>query len=370
MLQKIAILGASVAQKELYEKAHDLGLYVIGFSWINASECSSMADKFYPISITETEKIIEVCKEEHVDGVVSNCSELAATCVSYVTQRLGLDGIPYEVICFVQDKHKMRNFTNRINGFTPIKCNLFSDGEKISLPCVVKPCHSSAKKGVSYANTMELFKKGVEYAKQYADDGILIEEYVEGQEVSVETISVRGEHHIVQITDKDSYGAPHFLELGHHQPSQLPIAIKDKIKETILRLLKELNYTTGAAHIEVKINNGQMYFIEFNPRGGGDFISTKLTYLSTNYDYVKAIVMAALGRLLPFPQFMQNNMYSGVYMLTEQTGFLLDMFNNAEGKEWLVEKRILTNHLTESSTNNDRNGYLIYQSDHKVLPNE
>jgi len=369
MPQKIAILGASVAQKELYEKSRELGLYVIGFSWINASECSSMADKFYPISITETDKIVEVCKEEGVDGIVSNCSELAATCVSYIAQQLGLDGVSYDKICFIQDKYKMREFTNLVGGFSPVEYCLYQDGKSILLPCVIKPCRSSAKKGVSYADTESAFKSALEYARQYTDEAILVEKYVEGQEISVETLSVRGQHYIVQITDKDCIGAPHFIELGHHQPSQMPIDVQNKVKTIVLKLLKDLDYTTGAAHIELKINNDKIYFIEFNPRGGGDFISTRLTYLSTNYDYVKAIVLASLGQLLS-PISVLPEAHSGVYMLTEQTGFLLDMFKNAQGKDWVVEEKIYTDKLSMSATNNDRNGYLIYRSDHKVLPFE
>ena len=60
---------------------------------------------------------------------------------------------------------------------------------------------------------------------------VIIEEFIGGVEVSVETISWKGKHYILSITDKVTTNAPFFVELEHHQPSNLTIEIQNRIKE-------------------------------------------------------------------------------------------------------------------------------------------
>ena len=65
-MKKLAIIGASYLQKPLVEKAKEMGLYTICFAWADGAVCADVADKFYPISIVEKEKILAICKEEQI----------------------------------------------------------------------------------------------------------------------------------------------------------------------------------------------------------------------------------------------------------------------------------------------------------------
>ena len=72
---KIAILGATNAQRALYEKAHEMGLFIVGISQAEGAKCDVLADVFYPITLSDKDKVVEICKKEEVSGVVSNCFE-------------------------------------------------------------------------------------------------------------------------------------------------------------------------------------------------------------------------------------------------------------------------------------------------------
>lgn len=368
-MKRIAILGATSAQKPLYIKAKKYGIYVVGISRGEDAICKDLCDVFYPISIAETERVIACCQKENVQGVVSNCSEFATRIVSIVAEKLSLDCTPYHVIQNIQDKAYTRNISNSILGFSKIKYYNYHENIKDIFPCVVKPATSSAKLGISFAKTKDDFYKAIEYAQNTKCESIVVEEYIEGSEVSVETISCRGQHYVIQITDKECSGPPHFVELSHHQPSSLDRRIILQIQELIPKLLNALHFVTGATHTELKIDTqGHIYLIEVNPRGGGDEISSKLVELSTGYDYIGSMIFAALGELEK-PRIIGKN-YAGIYFLTKQTENRMPIFINGSKYDWFVEGNIEGESLTECVTNRHKDGYLIYKSNHKITEDD
>ena len=365
MSHVLAIIGASSGQRPVYLKARELGFRTIGFAWEEGALCRDLADRFYPISITDTDRIVDICRREGVSGVVSNGSDFTAEAVSKISSSLGLPGVPYDSFLTIKDKFTVRELTSEIPGLSSPWSYLYEGQNPPSFPCVVKPCVGSAKKGVCYAADTAGFQAAIQYAREHAEGSILVEEYIHGQEVSVESLSFRGRHDIVQITDKDTSGPPHFVEIGHHQPSRIPAAAQNQIIDIVKRLLTLLHYDYGASHIELKLSaDGKVFLIEMNPRGGGDEIANQLVPLSTGVDYIASIIQVAVGQY-ESPE-IRTVAYAGIYYLCGQTAHLLPFFAHADGKPWLVNKVILDGTIGEATTNYNRNGYLIYASDHRV----
>ena len=365
-MDKIAIIGTAPGQIGLYKKAKVAGFYTIGISWDIIPELIPYVDKYYQISILEKDRIVELCKKENVLGIVSNGSELTIQIVSYVAEKLNLICTSYQTILNIQDKYWMRNKTRNIAGLSQPQYYLY-DGKGIRFsPCVIKPTRGGGKVGVSYVSNTYDFHKALSYAEEQKEP-ILIEEYIEGLEVSVECISYNGSHYVVQITDKDTSGPPHFVELGHHQPSRISDYIKNKIKIIVPNILKEIGFTNGASHTELKISKGNIFLIEVNPRGGGDEISTELVELSTGYDFLLSMIQVATGQFRY--SHIDNQSFSGIYFLMKQTEYLLPFFISAQTQPWYVKGEIGSTDLKESLGNSMKNGFLIYKSDHKIIPN-
>ena len=256
--------------------------------------------------------------------------------------------------------------TKKIDGLSNPKYYIYNGADNIIFPCVVKPCIGSAKKGVSFVNNLQDFKVAINYAKtSNSDEGILVEEYIEGKELSVESISFHGTHRVVQITDKISSGPPHFVELAHHQPAQLPKKLSDKIKQVIPEILTKIGYTDGASHIEIKYRVNKLYLIEVNLRGGGDEISNRLVSLSTGLDYLRAIIEVSLNTFHNMVRIGKESC-SGIYFLCQQTSNLLPKFLQAKNNTWCVDVHVTNKNLSVSTSNYDRNGYLIYRSNNKI----
>lgn len=359
---KLAIIGTSIGQAALYQKAREMGLDVVSFSRDKGVIREVLLGDFHQISIVEVDQIVRICRDAHVDGVVTNASTLATEIVSKVAGFLGLPCTSCEALKLILDKSFVRGKTNLISGLLPVESYIYK-GERLGeFPCVVKPISGGGKLGVSLAVDANSFERALRYVPPHTK--ILVEDFIEGDEVSVESLSYKGCHLVVQITDKISTGAPHFVELAHSQPSRLPDQIKQRIRSIVPRLLTAVGFETGPSHTELKVTkDGEIALVEINPRGGGDEISSTLVGLSTDFDYIKGMIDVALGRFV-FPQQVRDVAYCGIRYVCEQTKHLLSLYESCQKEKWLFERREMmpVSDMRTATGNHDRNAYFIYRS--------
>ena len=233
-------------------------------------------------------------------------------------------------------------------------------------PLIVKPCDRSGSLGVMKVTTLEEFRNSAKAALSLSfKHEAIVEEFIEGREISVEFISYHGVHYPLMITDKVTTGTPHFVELEHHQPADLSEEQFQMIYSITQRALDALGITEGASHTEYKITeSGEVYIIELGARMGGDFIGSDLVYLSTGYDFVKGVIDVALGSFEK-PLFSRKS-HSGVFFLCKETERLLPLIQNENNMIPIVKKEILTDLLKPVSCSADRSGYLVYQADKRL----
>ncbi|MFH8803330.1 ATP-grasp domain-containing protein [Streptomyces sp. NPDC017936] len=132
---------------------------------------------------------------------------------------------------------------------------------------------------------------------QRREPAVLLEELLDGPEVSVETVSHAGAVHVVGVTDKSVGGAPAFVETGHMFPAALTPADTEAAGRTALDALEALGLTDGVvAHTEVKLTSAGPRVVEVNPRPAGNRI-TELVRHVTGIDLAAAFVDVCLGRV-------------------------------------------------------------------------
>jgi biotin carboxylase len=130
---------------------------------------------------------------------------------------------------------------------------------------------------------------------QRRDPVVLLEEFLDGPEVSVETVSYGGAVHVVGVTDKSVGGAPAFIETGHMFPAALDPADTRAVEETARRALKALGLDGVVAHTEIKLTTDGPRLVEVNPRPAGNRITELIRHV-TGIDLAAACVDVALGR--------------------------------------------------------------------------
>lgn len=368
---KLAVVGASYLQLPIVRKAKQMGIEVHCFAWADGAVCKEEADYFYPIDVKDKERILEVCQRVSIDGITTIAADLPVPTINYVASHMGLVSNPDEYSLTTTNKYLMRQCFMQ-NGVPSPKFTLVaSDGDYDNIrgfefPLIVKPTDRSGSKGVEKVLDPVQLDIAVKRAQEVSfKHEAIIEEFVTGREISVESISFEGNHYILQITDKVTTGAPYFVELEHHQPSSLPDNIQKRVKEIVLHALDALHIKYGASHSELKITEkGDIKVIEIGARMGGDFIGSNLVQLSTGYDFLQGVIEVAMGDFHE-PQLTEHH-HSGVYFLCKETENLLPIIQNAEKYPEIVKAEVTDPVLRNIEQSADRSGYLIYQANKKI----
>lgn len=300
-MRKIVIIGANDFQNRLILKAKDMGFETHVFAWQDGSVGERTADYFYPISIVEVDQILEECRKIQPDAVASIGSDLANITVGRLAEELSLPGNSAECVRLSTNKYAMREAFTKVGVATPkfyrvdrIEMYLFG----LKLPVIVKPTDRSGSRAITkVTNFWDLEGAIKEAVSQSFEKQAIVEEYIEGEEYSYETISYHGNHVNLAITKKYTTGAPHFIETGHVEPSGLSEDILYKVHYVMKKALDALKITDGASHGEFKITpEGDVRIIEIGSRMGGDCIGSDLVPLSTGYDYMEMVIDVACGK--------------------------------------------------------------------------
>lgn len=312
-MKKILVLAAGTLQIPIIKKAHDMGYYVIAADG-DPNACGlKYADKGICENITSEEAMLRVAREEQIDGVIHPCSEVSMNVMGRINDELGLSGISKEQAIRSTNKHLMRKAFEAGNAPSPMSilttnaknawdhfCNDFDTN------AILKPSRNSGSrgiakvvKGISEDEFKLLYERAYEESR---DKLVLIEQFIEGPEFSVEIIVWQNKINVLTVTEKKTTESPYFVEIGHNQPSCYPEKIVKIITDAAVSGVRALGVNNCACHAEVKVlntsmnsSNPQAYIMEIGARLGGDFISTELTHLSTGIDMVAAAVNCALG---------------------------------------------------------------------------
>lgn len=382
--KKLAVIGASYLQQPLVEKAKEMGLEVHCFAWEEGAVCKDIADYFYPISIIDKEQILQECQHIGIDGICTIASDVSAPTVAYVAEKIGLIGNSYDAAVMANNKFLMRKALVKWK-CPSLKYYLVKDEIDESIlrnikfakdggpenDWIVKPTDRSGSLCVNHVHTYKELVSAVKSAigVSFKKEAI-IEEFIQGRELSVEGLSYKGKHEIIQLTDKETENK-HFIEIAHHQPSNLSESVQNEIKTVVLNSLYALGITNGASHTEVKVTaEGQIKIMEIGARMGGGFIGSDLVKLSTGFDYVRAVIEIALGifewNSLEKTRLNTINKCSGVFFLIPQTRKILPYILNSQTYSFVVKSALTNPEIPETKSEGGRSGYFIYQSNKRL----
>ena len=192
---------------------------------------------------------------------------------------------------------------------------------------------------------------------------------MQGKEVSVETLSVDGKCTVVQITDKLTTGAPHFVEMGHSEPSMHSEEIIKKIKQVAIEAVNSIGIKDGPSHTEIMITEEGPKIVELGARLGGDCITTHLVPLSTGVNMVENCILIALG-LKPNLN-AKFNKGSAIRFIPSKKGIIKSISGKkeAESIQGVMEVRIdkqVGDQVTDIENSVSRIGFVIAQNENNL----
>lgn len=306
MNKTIMILGASILQLPAIVQAKKLGLKVVVVD-MNPDAIGFKEENIIKevISTIDIPAVLEAAKRNCIDGVMTLASDMPMRTVATVCKELNLPGISLETAIRATNKAEMRKalFEKRVPCPNYYKVSTIDDFlnvvTKFSGKFIIKPSDNSGSRGiVKLEDSKDIMKlmDAYRYSKSCSRNGdVLVEDFMEGPEVSVETITWNGKCNVIQVTDKITTGAPHFVEIGHSQPSILDDIILGKIKDVAIAANKAIGINIGPSHTEIIVTKEGPKIVELGARLGGDCITTHLVPLSTGVNMVECCIRMALG---------------------------------------------------------------------------
>lgn len=306
------ILGASALQVPAIKKAKELGYQVIAVDYDENAVGFAFADVKLVVSTLDQEEVYRQALIYQPDVVITSTSDGPVRTAAYVNEKLGKrPDLSYENAQCATIKSKMRNRLREcgvpipkyyaVEDFTA-----FSEAvDKLNGRCIVKPADNAGSRGVMLLDPEELseahFNERKEQIYRYSRGNsrggtVMVEEYMQGPEVSVEAIVIEGKPHILTVTDKFITPPPYFVELAHCEASMLDEKIQEGIRAVAGQAICAIGIENAPAHVEVKVTQDGPKIVELAARLGGDFITSKLVPLSTGIDMVGASVELAVGK--------------------------------------------------------------------------
>ena len=302
-IKKAFVLAGGNDQIELIKgiKKRFPGIEVILIDMNPNVRAKDFADRMLVISTMDYDKVLEAARIENIDLILSACGDQPLRTMAYVSEKLGLP-------CYLTFEHAL-NLTNKVlmkklmieGGIPTSKYHRFDINSEIttnglSFPLVIKPADNNGSKGIIKVYSKQEFEKAIAEARKYTVSGdLLVEEFKEGEEYSIEAFIRNGEPYIIfasknrKVKDRNT-----FTICSNEYVAALPSELYQKIKEIIVKIGQTFNIDNVPLLIQMIVKDNEVNVIEFSARTGG---GSKLFFIRemVNVDIIENLLDISFG---------------------------------------------------------------------------
>ena len=284
--KRLLVIGGAFQHCKLVEAAHELGVHVIVTDYlpVNAAPAKQMADQYYMHNITDIDDIIDMCRKEKVDGVIS--TSLDACQIPYQQVCAGL-GVPCfgteEQYKILTDKILFKEYCRRNGVDTIQEYSVASFTEKeicqteVKFPVFIKPADSRGSRGQSVCCTYEEALEGIAFAKRESKSGkIVIEQYMgHCPDFSMTILVVNGKAYPFRTVDR-LLGKPEDgldkLAVGAVMPSIYTEVYMKYVHKKVERMIQDIGIMNGPVFMQGFVDGDTVRFYDPGLRfPGGEY---------------------------------------------------------------------------------------------------
>jgi len=308
MSKLIHIVGGGYNQMQLVKKAKAMGFKVLLTDMFDSPPCKPLADIYEKIDTVDKENTYNASVRHKIDFIITDQTDVAVPTVAYIAEKLGMPGIGYETALKFTNKHYMREGLKdklphnipAFHFFTDYnKAVAFCEAHKNIEDLLVKPVNSQGSKGV-FRLTPEGFSNMIQVAfNESRSGGVLVEQFLEGDEYSVEGFKNGNEIHCLALTKKYHYKTNDCIDEKNAWLGNVPGDIEKSLFDLNKKVVTALGLPFGITHAEYKMSKGVPYLIEIAARGGGGSISSKIVPFLTGFEPIQALLNKITGNEKP-----------------------------------------------------------------------
>ena len=299
---KALVIAGGVPQIELIKQLKNRGITTILADGSPNAVARPYADVFYNINIFDIPTVREIAEREKVDFLLTVCADQVLLVVAQVSEMLGLPCyIDYQTAKNVSDKILMKRIFKESGVPTTnyVETDYLDINEisKLQYPLVVKPVDAYSSKGVRKAENEEQLRAYYEEAHQISrSGGVIVEEYFQGDEISVDAFVVNGKAKILSVTNSEKVKyEDRFVIFRGHYPAKASRVIREKIEDIAQRIAEGFGLYNSPLLIQLLHNGDKVSVLEFCARTGGNMKWLLIKY-SCGVDVISATIDITLGK--------------------------------------------------------------------------
>lgn len=304
--KRLLVISSDSSDIAFVKAAKEMGVYVVCCDrycdW-EISPAKKIADDAWNIDYTDTEQVVQKCREEHIDGVIAGYGEDRVAAASRISQKLGTSFYATEeMINITRNKRKFKELCKKYNIPVPLDfCSSLpvthAQREKIKYPVIVKPSDNGGRKGISVCTDETQLDAAVYLAaRQSKYNEIIIEEYLRGVELCAVYTICDGKASLSCLNDKyisQEQGGTSRLCDAVITPSGYYELYQETIDAGVKALLKDIGAKNGVANFQLIFSNGCIKAFEMGYRinGNDDF---KVIRKYNHIDFMKMLISHSL----------------------------------------------------------------------------
>ena len=305
----VLVIGGGVWQCDLIRSVRGQGLRAIVADISPEAPGRALADVFVAHDTNDVDGLCALVRSHDVRFVLADQTDRLVPVAAQINARLGLPGIRPEVALRFTDKFAMRN---ALSGSSVVKMPRYAEisdladarrrAEEWGFPVVLKPKQAQASLGVFKVDDPQSLAVRFPAALAHSRDGrILIEEFVQGPEVTVEALSAGGRCHVLAVSEKAHYATNPCVARLLAYPPRFPGTVMEKVRSTAARVVETLGLIDGLSHAEYRVRDGEPFLVEVAARGGGNRIASTIVNHVSGLDVYAFLLRRRLGDPSPLP---------------------------------------------------------------------
>ncbi|EKJ84958.1 isopentenyl diphosphate isomerase/L-lactate dehydrogenase-like FMN-dependent dehydrogenase [Leptospira meyeri] len=301
----ILIIGGGLLQVPIIQTAKTMRLHTVVADMNPSSIGFQIADEAIVMSTKDVEGMVRESKKfvqnTQIHGVITAGTDASMT-VAAVASALQLPGIRFVDAEAASNKVKMRQRLKEFGMPIPRFAAVWSlqdakDAlDSLTFPLVMKPADNMGARGVIKVNHKDDLTNAFRHAKKFCPTGeLILEEYMEGPELSVDALAFQGQIRMTGIADRIIEREPYFIEVGHNMPSAMPKEVLDEVERVMAGGMRALGIHLGAGKGDIKVTKEGVKIGEIAARLSGGFMSAFTYPLSTGVNLNRAALLISLG---------------------------------------------------------------------------
>ena len=392
--QVFLILGGSILQLPLINEIKNRGWQAVVVDKNKDAIAASIADYFINISTRDTDSIYQylIDKQINISHVVTAGTDMSLY-VAQLSNLLNLSSISIQQATVTTYKNEMRTFLLGAGLLQPKQFSTHhkDEAEKWVLSFiehkgfVIKPTNNMGARGVIFVEDIDDLSYSFELAQRESSIGqIIIEEYIEGDEISVDALVYEGTCYLTGVADRiiEKKDGKYFVEYGHNMPTQYNQNVILDIQNTMQKVADGLTVLEnkpyhGALKGDIKITkNGDIIINEVASRLSGGFMSAKTFPLASDINLMSLYLDLITKNKNQFDSIIKNNHYKRYSIeraIVAEPGVIVE-FNILEDAYKLADTIILNHKVGDIvyslKSNIGKSGHIIIQADTLELAEE